>query len=66
MNLDSNCLKCDSSNYILKNVYLPEKDNKKVSFDMGLYYFKICLECGYTEMYSAKIVDGNEEPNFCY
>ena len=65
MKLDFNCLKCGCSEYEVKNVYMPEKNRNIVGMDIGLYYFKICLECGYVEIYSAKVIDKNEKLNFC-
>ena len=29
--------------------------------DFGVYYLKTCLNCGFTEMYSAKIANGEEK-----
>lgn len=61
MNLDFKCIKCGSEQYDVKNVYLPEK-NKGISFDIELYYIKTCLRCGFSEMYSAKVLEKNEKP----
>ena len=66
MKLDFSCLKCGSSSYEVKSVVLPKKKEKKVSIDFGLYYFKICSNCGFTEIYSAKVMDKNEKLNFEY
>ncbi len=56
MKLDFRCTKCGSSDYYVKTAIFPEKDSKlKVEF--GTYYLKICSDCGYTEIYSAKVVD---------
>ena len=59
-------MKCGSEEYKIKNVILPEKNDKLIGFETGLYYFKTCLKCGYVEIYSAKILDKNEEYSFEY
>lgn len=56
MKLDFRCPKCGSENYFVKTAVFPEKDSK-LKFDFGTYYLKICSDCGYTEIYSAKVVD---------
>lgn len=56
MNLNFKCLKCGSEKYYVKTAIFPEKD-AGLKIEMGTYYLKICAECGYTEMYSAKIID---------
>ncbi|OQY08196.1 MAG: hypothetical protein B6I28_05005 [Fusobacteriia bacterium 4572_132] len=66
MKLDYRCMKCGSGKYEIKNVILPEKNGKLIGFETGLYYFKTCLECGFVEIYSAKILDKNEEYSFEY
>lgn len=65
MKLDFSCLKCGCSEYDVKNIYIPEKTHGIVGMDIGVYYYKICLECGYVEIYSAKVIDKNEKYNFC-
>ena len=35
---------------------IPEK-SPGLKIEIGTYYVKTCVECGYTEFYSAKIVD---------
>jgi len=44
----------------VKTCILPEKD-PGLKLELGKYYIKTCLLCGYTEMYNAKILDKNEE-----
>ncbi|MGL4999835.1 MAG: hypothetical protein ACRC5W_08205 [Cetobacterium sp.] len=56
MNLEYRCLKCGSDKYIVKTTVIPEK-SPGLKIDIGTYYIKICIECGYTEFYSAKIID---------
>lgn len=65
MTLDYRCLKCGSEEYIVKTVFVPEKE-PGIKLELGRYYYKICADCGYTEIYSAKIIDKYEEPNFEY
>ncbi len=57
MKLDFRCSKCGARNYEVKNIVLPEKKNKLMKVELNVYYAKTCLNCGYTEFYSAKIVD---------
>ncbi|MGL5001019.1 MAG: zinc ribbon domain-containing protein [Cetobacterium sp.] len=56
MNLEYKCLKCGSDKYIVKTTAIPEK-SPGLKIDIGTYYIKTCIECGYTELYSAKIID---------
>ncbi|MBP9478342.1 MAG: hypothetical protein KBF12_06945 [Sebaldella sp.] len=51
------CLKCHSEKYELKTIAFPTKATGEVKFSMDIYYLKICSECGFTEMYSAKVMD---------
>lgn len=55
MKLDFKCLKCGCTKYTVKSTILPEK-NPGLKLELGTYYLKTCLNCGYTEIYSAKIV----------
>ena len=60
MNLEYKCLKCGSDKYIVKTAIIPEK-SPGLKIEIGTYYIKTCVECGYTEFYSAKIVDKDFE-----
>ncbi|MFK4786118.1 zinc ribbon domain-containing protein [Fusobacterium sp. MFO224] len=60
MNLDFKCIKCGNDSYFVETVVLPEK-NHKLRLNIGTYYLKICSNCGYTEIYSAKILDNSTE-----
>lgn len=65
MKLDFSCIKCGCEDYEMKNIFLPEKDaGKMAGLEFGFYYLKICLECGFTEMYSGKIIDKDEKDAF--
>lgn len=63
----SKCIKCSNKEHYLKNVYVPTKDveNKANLINLlqlhqtELFYLKICVVCGYTEIYCAKVVDKN-------
>ncbi|MGY0395570.1 MULTISPECIES: zinc ribbon domain-containing protein [unclassified Fusobacterium] len=56
MKLDFRCMKCGSERYQVKTTVIPEK-NPGLKLEIGTYYLKTCLDCGYTEIYSAKIVN---------
>lgn len=56
MKLDFRCPKCGSADFFVKTAVFPEKD-AKLKLEFGTYYLKICADCGYTEMYSAKVVN---------
>ncbi len=57
MKLDFKCMKCGMEEYESKSVFLTEKTKNLVGFEIGHYYLKVCINCGFTEMYSAKIID---------
>ena len=56
MKLDFKCIKCGCDKYQVKTTILPEK-SPGLKLEFGTYYIKTCLNCGYTEIYSAKIVN---------
>ncbi len=56
MKLEFKCLKCGCEKYYVRTAILPEKET-----GLGTYYLKICTECGYTEMYSAKILNKDKK-----
>ena len=56
MKLDFRCVKCGCDKYQVKTSILPEK-SPGLKLELSTYYIKTCLNCGYTEIYSAKIVD---------
>lgn len=60
MSLDFKCAKCGNHNYFVETVLLPEK-NCKLKLGIGTYYLKVCSNCGYTEIYSAKILNNSKE-----
>lgn len=60
MKLDFKCLKCGCEKYYVRTAILPEKESG-LKIEMGTYYLKICSECGYTEMYSARILNKDKK-----
>ncbi|WP_067140940.1 zinc ribbon domain-containing protein [Oceanivirga salmonicida] len=53
------CVKCLNREHIIKNAVWNTKDINDKFYNLPtseLFYIKICVECGYTEMYSAKLV----------
>ena len=58
--MDYRCLKCNSKKYFVKTAIIPEKSSG-LKIELGTYYTKTCVECGYTEFYSAKIVNEDFE-----
>ncbi|MBC2850807.1 MULTISPECIES: zinc ribbon domain-containing protein [unclassified Cetobacterium] len=62
MILEYKCLKCGGDRYTVKTAIIPEK-SPGLKIEIGTYYIKTCVECGYTEFYSAKVVDREFEKN---
>ncbi len=60
MKLDFKCLKCGCNEYYVRTAILPEKE-AGLKIEMGTYYLKVCAECGYTEMYSARILNEDKK-----
>lgn len=57
------CLKCGSNLCEMKTMTLPTKDpNSSKIINLDMFYLKICKDCGYTEMYSAKIIEKAKKP----
>lgn len=57
MRLVFSCPKCRCRNCEEKSIILPEKRKNLLKIELNTYYARTCLNCGYTEFYSAKIVD---------
>ncbi|AKC95320.1 hypothetical protein ACFFBA_000563 [Sneathia vaginalis] len=59
------CIKCSNVEHVIKSIYLPTKDIdgwiKNILPTSELFYIKICKNCGYTEIYCAKLVDRDTE-----
>jgi len=64
--LNLNCMRCGSESYKVKKVIIPEKTKNIVGVEMGTYYYKICLDCGFVEVYSEKVLEKNAELIFEY
>lgn len=60
MKLDFKCLKCGCNKYYVTTTFLPEREGG-LQIKMGIYYLKTCAKCGFTEMYSAKVLNDEEE-----
>ena len=60
MKLDFKCLKCGCNEYYVRTAILPEKE-AGLKIEMGTYYLKVCAECGYTERYSARILNEDKK-----
>ena len=46
----------------IKKVAIPTKKAVGVKIAIDTFYLKICKNCGYTEMYSTKIIQKVEDP----
>lgn len=57
MESNERCLKCRSCSCEIKTIALPTKTVTGVKISLDTFYLKICQNCGYTEMYSAKIIE---------
>ncbi len=60
------CVKCFNREHIIKNATFSTKDIEEKFYKLPtseLFYIKICTECGYTEIYSAKLASKNAEKN---
>lgn len=63
MKLEFSCPKCRCRKCDEKSIILPEKN--KIKIELNVYYAKTCLNCGYTEFYSAKVVDEDSIKKEC-
>lgn len=63
--ITSRCIKCSNKEHYVKSVYMStkeiENDSKLINLlslnSNELFYLKVCAQCGYTEIYCAKVVD---------
>ena len=53
LNVDVDIVKKKALSYLKKKNF--------IKIELNTYYAKTCLNCGYTEFYSAKIVDDETE-----
>ncbi|WP_074016024.1 zinc ribbon domain-containing protein [Fusobacterium massiliense] len=65
MKLEFSCPKCRCRKCDEKSIILPEKRKNKIKIELNVYYAKTCLNCGYTEFYSAKVVDEDSIKKEC-
>ena len=62
MRNDEKCCKCGAEIFEMKKVAIPTKEVAGTKIAIDIFYLKICENCGYTEMYSTKIVQKVEDP----
>ena len=62
MRNDEKCCKCGEEMFEMKKVAIPTKKAVGAKIAIDTFYLKICKNCGYTEMYSTKIVQKVEDP----
>ena len=62
MSNDEKCWKCGSEIFKIKKVSIPTKKVVGTKIAIDTFYLKICKNCGYTEMYSTKIIQKVEDP----
>ena len=55
------CFKCSSTLCEIKTIALPTKTLTGTKISLDTFYLKICENCGYTEMYSTKIIQKVED-----
>ncbi len=60
------CFKCRCTSYEIKTMAIPTKTITGVKISLDTFYLKICQNCGYTEMYSAKILEKTKKPAKSY
>lgn len=67
--INKTCIYCGSNDFELKSVFLSTrdcKDSKLLGIILAkneLYYIRVCLKCGHCDIFSAKILD--KENNMC-
>ena len=62
MRNDEKCCKCGMDIFEIKKVAIPTKKAVGAKIAIHTFYLKICKNCGYTEMYSTKIIQKVEDP----
>ena len=62
MRNDEKCCKCGMDIFEIKKVAIPTKKAVGAKIAIDTFYLKICKNCGYTEMYSTKIIQKVEDP----
>ena len=56
------CLKCGSASCEVKTIAMPTKKLTGAKISLDTFYLKICQNCGYTEMYSTKVIEKAKDP----
>ena len=62
MRNDEKCCKCGEEIFEMKKVAIPTKKVAGTQIAIDTFYLKICQNCGYTEMYSAKVIEKVKNP----
>ncbi|KXB70236.1 hypothetical protein HMPREF3180_00030 [Leptotrichia wadei] len=62
MRNNEKCCKCGMDIFEIKKVAIPTKGAVGAKIAIDTFYLKICKNCGYTEMYSTKIIQKVEDP----
>ena len=60
-NNEEKCLKCGSKLCEIKTIAIPTKILNEAKIGLDSFYLKICQDCGYTQMYSAKVIEKVEK-----
>lgn len=58
--MNSSCIKCGAKEFRMSTTIIPEQ-REGLKLELGKYYLKTCCRCGFTEIYSAKVVDKSGE-----
>ena len=61
MKNNEKCLKCGSTLCEIKTTVLPKKKMGDTKISLDKFYLKICQNCGYSEMYSAKVIEKSKK-----
>ncbi|AMD94615.1 zinc ribbon domain-containing protein [Leptotrichia sp. oral taxon 847] len=62
MRNDEKCLKCGEKTFEIKKIAIPTTKIAKAKIGIDTFYLKICQNCGYTEMYSTKVIEKVKDP----
>lgn len=62
MKNNEKCLKCGSKLCEVKTIAIPTKPLGATKISLDTFHLKICQNCGYTEMYSTKVIEKIKDP----
>ncbi len=62
MRNNERCLKCGEKTFEIKKIAVPTTKTTKAKIGIDMFYLKICQNCGYTEMYSTKVLEKVKDP----